>query len=340
MSLNTIKILVTGANGFLGSNLLKAYAQHNMETIAACRDKNKLPDYFKGEVREGDLRDPAYIKSVVKNINVICHTGTWASMWNHAQCEQENFYNPTINLMEHAIDAGVERFIMTSTVAIAQPGKGNSAIDDFAKPSYTGFWPHLDYLVDVDTYMKKNAHRGMKMINLRLGHFVGAGNKIGLVPALVPRLKTYLVPWLAGGKSRLPLVADTDLANSFIAATVAESLQPYESFNICGSSFPTTREVVEYIAKQTGAPMPFFNVPFTLGYLFAWLTEKLFPILPGKAPFLTRSIVHLAEDWQCTTYYAEKKLGYRPQKNWETALDEALAELKSNQYPWPSLAQK
>ena len=38
MSLNTIKILVTGANGFLGSNLLKAYAQHNMETIAACRD--------------------------------------------------------------------------------------------------------------------------------------------------------------------------------------------------------------------------------------------------------------------------------------------------------------
>ena len=27
--------------------------------------------------------------------------------------------------------------------------------------------------------------------------------------------------------------------------------------------------------------------------------ETLFPIIPGKAPFLTRSIVHLSEDWLC-----------------------------------------
>jgi nucleoside-diphosphate-sugar epimerase len=260
-------------------------------------------------------------------------------MWNHVQLEQENFYKPTVNLIDCAVNAGVERFLMTSTIAITKPSKDNSAINDFSKPSYTGFWPHIDYLVDIDAYMQKNAHRGMKMISLRLGHFVGAGNKIGLVSALVPRLRTYLVPWLSGGNSRLPLVADTDLAKSFVAASFAKQLQDYESFNICGTAFPTTREVVEYIANQTGAPTPFFSVPYPIGYVFAWLMEKLFPVLPGKAPFLTRSIVHLAEDWQCETAYAERKLGYHPQKHWNIALDEALVELKLKDYPWPALAQ-
>ena len=96
----------------------------------------------------------------------------------------------------------------------------------------------------------------MKMITMRLGHFVGAGNKIGLVPALVPRLKTYLVPWLSAGKSRLPLVTDKDIANAYVAAVSTDKLQDYESFNICGENFPSMREVINYISKKTGVPKP------------------------------------------------------------------------------------
>lgn len=341
MSSANIRILVTGASGFLGMNILKAFAKHNHVTIiAACRDKNRLPEFFKGEVREGNLRDPAYRQSVVKDIDIICHAGTWAAMWGHTAQEKENFYHPTIDLIEQAIGAGVKRFLMTSTVAIAKVRKDGSTINDFSQPAYTDFWPHLDRLVDVDTYMKENAHRGLQMVTMRLGHFVGAGNKIGLVPALVPRLKTFMVPWLAGGKSRLPLIADSDSARSYVAAAFADELQEYESFNICGANFPTTREVIEYIADKTGVPKPLFSVPYPAGYLFAWLMEKLFPVLPGKAPFLTRSIVHLSEEWVCDTEYAKMKLGYQPQKDWKTAMNEALDELKTMDYPWLYLAQK
>jgi nucleoside-diphosphate-sugar epimerase len=333
-------ILVTGASGFLGTNILRAFeSQDKIEVVAACRDKNRLPEFFNGEVREGDLRDPGYRRAVVKDIDVICHAGTWASMWGNAKKEQEYFYLPTIDLIEQAIDAGVKRFLMTSTVAMAKVRKDGSVIDDFSQSAYTGFWQHLDRLIDIDAYMQANASRGMQMVTMRLGHFVGAGNKLGLVPALVPRLRTYMVPWLATGTSRMPLVADSDLGRSFVAAALAEQLQDYESFNICGASFPTSREVIEYIAEQTGVPVPFFSVPYPAGYAFAWLMEKLFPFLPGKAPFLTRSIVHLAEDWQCSTSYANKKLGYIPQKDWKIAMNEALEEIKAKNYAWPHLAQ-
>lgn len=341
MSNAKINILITGASGFLGQNLLNAFInQEDINVIAACRNKTKLTNSFNGEIRQGDLRDAGYRQSLVKDIDIICHAGTWAAMWGHAKKENTNFYQPTIDLIEQAKKAGVKRFIMTSTVASAKPTKHKSINDDFAPSAYTKFWPHLDKLIDIEKYMKSNAEHGMQMVVMRLGHFIGAGNKMGIVPALVPRLKTYLVPWLAGGKSRLPLVTDKDLANAYVAVCLADTLQNYESFNICGESFPTTREVINYISNKTGFPKPLYSVPYPAGYAFAWLMEKLFPIMPGKGPFLTRSIVHLSEDWHCNGDYAKQKLGYQPQKSWEAAMDEALEELKEHNYSWPYLAQK
>lgn len=340
MSTNKIQILVTGANGFIGRNLLSALSKlEQVELIAACRDMSKLPSSFQGEIRQGDLRDADYRQSLVKDIDIICHAGTWAAMWGHNKEEVTNFHEPTIDLLKQAKNSGVKRFLMTSTVATAKPTKHKSINDDFAPSTHTGFWPHLDCLIDIERFMESNSSNEMQMTVMRLGHFIGAGNKLGLVPALVPRLKTYLVPWLSGGKSRLPLVSDTDISNAYVAVCLANNLNNFESFNICGESFPSMREVINYISHKTGVPKPLYSVPYPAGYMFAWLMEKLFPIMPGKAPFLTRSIVHLAEDWNCNCEYANNKLGYKPQKKWQTAMDEALEELKEHEYAWPYLAQ-
>jgi hypothetical protein len=50
-------------------------------------------------------------------------------------------------------------------------------------------------------------------------------------------------------------------------------------------------------------------------------------------------ILRLCEDWVCPNDYAEKKLGYVPQKAWRLAVDEHLADLKQEGYPWPMLCQ-
>lgn len=165
------------------------------------------------------------------------------------------------------------------------------------------------------------------------------GDLLGMLPAIVPRLKTFLVPWLGGGKKHLPLVADSDLGSAFELAVLANSLDDYESFNICGAHFPTLREVVSYVAQRASVPRPFYSVPYPAGYLFGWLMETLEPVLPGSSPFLTRSIVHLCEDWICPNNYAHKKLGYVPRKDWRAAVDEHLADLKNEGFPWPVLCQ-
>jgi nucleoside-diphosphate-sugar epimerase len=304
----TLRVLVTGATGFLGGNILSALQTvESVTPVAACRRHSGLATGFRGEVRVGDLRDPAYRRHVVENIDVLCHAGTWATMWNHESLERERFYEPARDLIEQAIAHRVKRFILASTVAIGTVAHDDKPRDDFAPATHTGYWPHLDRLVDLDQYMQTNSDRGTQMITLRLGHFVGAGNRIGLVPALVPRLRTRLVPWLAGGHKRLPLVADTDLGHAFVRAVLAERLSAYESFNICGPAFPSLREVIDFIAREAGCPRPWYSVPYPAGYLFGWLMETLHPVLPGSSPFLTRSIVHLCENWVCAGHYARAK---------------------------------
>lgn len=334
------RILVTGATGFLGANVLKALlAQPGVEAVAACRSRAKLPPEFKGEVRTGDLLDPAYRQALVRDIDVICHTASWAAMWGHAALEHSRFFEPTVDLMEQSVRQGVKRFIQASTVAIGEVRHDGAPHGDRSPTRRTGFWPHLDRLIDVDHHMRTNSHRGTQLITLRLGHFIGAGNRLGLLPALVPRLRTYLVPWLGGGRKRMPLTADTDLGRGFALAATAAGLDDYESFNLCGSEFPTLREVVEFIAAETGFPKPLYSVPYPAGYAFGWLMETIHPLLPGSSPFLTRSIVHLSEDWLCPSDYAKTKLGYVPKKDWRTAVREHLADLAKQGYPWPRLAQ-
>lgn len=334
------RVLVTGATGFLGGNIIRAMTGNpGIELIAACRDPAKLSGQFPGQVRAGDLLDARYRRDLVRDVDVICHAGTWASMWAHRRLERDRFLLPARDLLEQAIGHGVKRFVMASTVAIGAVTKDASAHDDFSPTRHTGFWPHLDYLMDLDAYMRAQSRRGTGMVTMRLGHFVGAGNRLGMLPALVPRLKTFLVPWLGGGRKHVPLVADTDLGQAFALAALAEDLDDYESFNICGPEFPTLHEVVSYIARQAGVHAPFYSVPYPAGYAFGWLMESLTPVMPGAAPFLTRSIVRLCEDWICPNDYAHAKLGYVPRKDWKLAVDEHIADLRQAGFPWPLLCQ-
>lgn len=331
-------ILVTGATGYLGGHILKALQTlPDIKIVAACRTPAKLPSSFQGEIRVGDLLDPNYRRSVLHNIDVVCHAGGWGSLWGHAELEHNHFYLPTLDLIDQSINQGVKRFIQTSTVVIGPATRAKTAapVDDFSLArEKTGFWPHVDYLMELDRYMRKNAEKGMQMVTMRLGHFVGEGISKGLLPMLLPRLKTHLVPWLDGGRMPMPLVTGEDMGRAFALTAVANTLESYESFNISGAEFPTMRQFFEFVAKEADLPKPHYSVSYPAAYAFAWLMEKLSLVLPGD-PFLMQSIVFLSENWTHNIDYAQKKLGYKPQKSWQTAVREEISALKRTQYPWP-----
>lgn len=321
-------VLVTGANGFVGSHVVEALQQRNdVKIIAACRDTKKLLLGFDGEARVGDLRDANYRKELVRGIDVICHAAAWSSLWRHRDESRTLYLEPTLALIEDARAAGVRRFINTSTASAASP---KASSDPMSRGIPRAFWPHLCNVIAIENALRAQANAQFQAVNLRLGIFAGQRYALGVLPILVPRLKTHLVPWVASGHTSMPIIDGRDIGQAFALAATAEGLSHYEGFNIVGSEVPTVCQVITFLHEEYGLPLPHFGVPFALAYPFAWLMEKLDPIVPWE-PLITRSIIHLLEEVSAHNKKAEQMLGYRPVYNWRETIRMQMREMSVRQ---------
>lgn len=317
-------ILVTGANGFVGTHTLKTLMKlGDIKLIAACRDKSKLIPEFTGEVREGDFRDEGYVDKMLEGVDVVCNAMAWTALWGHNKQSQELYYEPTIKLIDKAIEKNISRFINVSTTSAAAPEKSSDAMSvGIPRP----FWPHLCSVIKIENHMRAKANTSTAMVNMRLGIFAGEHYGLGVLPILLPRLKTHMVPWVAGGKTSLPVIDGVDIGEAMKCAAMTEELFGYESFNIVGKEVPTVKEVIEFIHEQFAYPTPHFSVPFFIAYPFAWLMEILDPIVPWE-PLVTRSIIHILEDVSVDTNHATKILNFHPRTHWKDAVSKQIQEM-------------
>ncbi len=323
-------VLVTGATGFVGSHALEALAQRpKVKVIAACRDRHRLIPGFQGEVREGDLRDAEYRRRMLEGVDVVCHAAAWTSAWNYRENSERLFLQPSLALLDDAIVAGVGRFVFLSSTSAAAP---HGAGDPLARGDIRRLrlWPHMQNVVRIEERMRAQAGRGTTMVVLRAGLFAGRRYGLGLLPLLTPRLKTHLVPWVAGGRTSMPIVAGPDLGAAFALAATARGMADFDAFFIVGPSVPTAREAIAFLHEEFGFPMPHFSVPFPMAYAFARLMEWSDPLVPWE-PLVTRSIVHLLEETRPSNAKAERALGYRPTIDWRDAVRAQLEEMAVRQ---------
>ncbi len=322
------RVLVTGATGFVGSHIVEALQQRDdVQVVAACRDRGRLPAGFSGEARCGDLRDAGYRQAVVEGVDVLCHAAAWTSLWGHAKESQGLYLEPSLALIAAAEQAGVGRFINTSTTSAAAPQR---SADPLSHGIPRPFWPHLCNVITIEERLRERASPHFQVINLRLGIFAGQRYALGLLPILAPRLKTHLVPWVAGGRTALPIVDGRDIGTAFALAATAHGLAPYEGFNIVGPQVPTLREVIGLLHQEFGLPQPHFSVPFAIAYRFAHLMELLDRWVPWE-PLVTRSVIHLLEEVTADNGRATDRLGYQPRHPWQEAVRQQMAEMAERQ---------
>jgi len=325
-----LNVLVTGATGFVGTHLSLALKDHkNIKMILACRDQSKLlKDFQETELRIGDLRDENYLHTLFEGVDILINLASWASLFGQADNSEKLYLKPTLEVIKRAKKAGVKKYLNLSSLSVAD---SKEAVDANAQGKLRSIWPHFNNLIHIENDLRHKADASFQVINLRCGIFIGKHYALGLIPILLPRLKTHLVPLVNGGKTQMPLIDGSDIAQAFVQAVISEdNFNDYEAFNILGKEVPQMREVLQYLHEKHKYPYPHFSVPFFIAYPFARLMEIIDPIMPFE-PLIVPSIVHLLEDTHTNNTKAEKRLGYKAKKSWKDALDEQLSQMSTQE---------
>lgn len=120
------KVLITGADGFIGSHLtellicegyqVKALSQYNSFNYWGwLEDVRCLKEI---EVLNGDVRDPHYCKRITRDVNIVFHLAALIAI-PYSYIAMDSYVatniNGTLNICQAALENGVQRVIHTST---------------------------------------------------------------------------------------------------------------------------------------------------------------------------------------------------------------------------------
>jgi len=287
------KIVITGSTGFVGSHIVEYFMQNSNEEITcipSCRDKSKLPKYYQNICIQGDITDKKTISQLTSNTDVICHTASWAEMNGTLKASQENYLSPTITLIDEAIKKGVKRFVFISAIN-SNPIEQNRLHTNLPLEK---IWPHYDTIMKIENYLKSVSNQ-IQAVILRVGFFTGKNYSLGLLPILLPRLKTHLVPWLENGNTSVPLINGKDIAQAFYLATTIPLKEKVYTIDIVGDEIPKAKDVFNYLHTEYDYPLPFYSVSFGIAYFVARFMRFVYKITPYD-PLLVPAVVLLLED--------------------------------------------
>ena len=113
-----LKILVTGADGFLGLNLLIELLNRGYTVNALVEESrgNRIADFQKVSIYYGNLLKPDTIEAASKDCDAIIHTAACTDMWpSRSEKIRAINYQGTKNIIDIALKQNIKRLVHVGT---------------------------------------------------------------------------------------------------------------------------------------------------------------------------------------------------------------------------------
>lgn len=311
-----MKALVTGANGFTGSHLVKALEQHGNSVVALVRKSSNLARLSNCKVQliYGEITDRDALQQAMVGVDTVFHTAAYVELGlvNETQMDRVNVEG-TRAVLEVAQKSGVSKIVYCSTIGI-YGDTGGKVVDETFRRTQTDFSSAYDRTkYTAQQLVDQFAAQGLPVVSVMPSGIFGADD-----PHFGPVLQQYLKGWLklwVGGDRVTGIVHVDDLVAAMLLA--AEKGKIGEHYIISAGDL-TTREMFELLAKETSIPVP-GEVPKPLVRLVGNILDPIGGIFKWQPP-LSRERVHYVYD-RCVRVDATKarrELGWQPRSVSET----------------------
>jgi farnesol dehydrogenase len=306
-------ILVTGATGFLGKNLVIELRKRNYPVRALVRDINraKLLAEFGIELAPGDITDKPSVLKAMEGCQYVFHTAAMVKTWvrNRFQFDQVNVEGLK-NIIESAKQVKVEKLIYTSSFMALGPTDGTIADENYVLTPRTF---HNDYertKYSADQLARRYSNEKVSQVILYPGVIYGPGELTqgNIVVHLIRQYLHHKIPGMLGdGSKQWNYVYIDDVINGqILALEKAQSGTRY----ILGGENASMQAFIDLLEELSGVSAPKWHIPYWLADLAA-TGEELMAYFFNRIPQNTRGTISIYKyDWTYTSKKAEVELGY------------------------------
>jgi dihydroflavonol-4-reductase len=326
-----MKVLVTGATGFVGGAVARALLKAGIDVRILIRSTSD-DQHVTGlpvERVEGDLLHPDSLRTALAGCRQLYHVAAYYALWAR---DPAIFYDVNVtgtrNMLTAARLAGIERTVYCSTIgAIGLPPSGGLGTEDtpVSLNQMAGHYKRSKYLAEQEALTF--AQEGLPIVIVNPSAPVGAGD-VRPTPTgqvIVDFMKGRMPAYIETGMN----IVDVDdvAAGHLLAMEKGRQGERY----ILGCKNLMLKDVFDILSRLTGVKAPSVRLPLSLvlplAYANQWMAD-----LTGIPPRIPLEGVRMAKyrmHYDCTK--AIRELGI-PQTPPETALEKAVRWFRSHGY--------
>jgi len=323
-------VLVTGAAGFTGRNLVTALVRAGARVHAVMRPGGSQAQFSDAvSVHLADLRNPRAAAKLFAEVqerdgspvDTLFHVAAvFRTVGVSREALFESHVTATDYLLKASQEASIRRFLHVSTIGVQGPNPPPNATEsDEAKPAD-------DYqetkLAGEQAALAFGADHSLPVTVVRPCAIYGAGDDRFL--KIIGPISRGRFPFIGSGSGFLHLVHVEDLARGMMLAAKSNRTKG-EILTVGGAEIPTLREFVALIAKHTeGGVLP-IKIPYSMVYAAGFVCEKLCALIGAEPPLHRRRVKFFASNRSFDLTRARELADYDPSVSLEVGVSGLVA---------------
>ena len=293
-----MKVLVTGASGFIGKHLVDDLIKHGYEVRALTRLSSlEIKDVT---VVRGDITKPETLSPAFDGVEAVFHNAAYAMDWGKKSEIYRSNVEGTLNVAEACMKKGVDRIVYTSSAGVY--GFPNTSIEITENAAKKPLNTYQKSKLEAENVLKR--YKSLHISIVRPPLILGDGGRA--TSLILSKMEQGKMIYIGNGNQDISLVHPKDVAQCL--RLTLEQDEGDNIFNVV-SFICKIKELLDEIANQLHVEPPKRHVPYFLVYGTAFFAE----MFATKEPSLTRfRVKSLGTTRKISCERAMKELGYEP----------------------------
>ena len=317
-----MRALVTGANGFVGSHLVRHLIASGWDVRSMVRRTSNV-DLLEGldDTRVfADITDPASLEDAVRGVDVVFHVAGAIAALDQAGFDRVNLTG-TVNVVDaiNAVDDKPRRLVLVSSIAAGGPSPEDRPRHEDDVPNPVSQYGHS----------KLGGERALDALDPSVEWVVvrppvvyGSGDTATM--DLYQGVRRGVIWRLSGGPHRLSFVHVHDLVEGMRLAATVEGVSG-ERYYLCGPVDGTMVDLQDAIARAMDKRPMRVVLPTALAWAAGWIADAVQRMRGRANPFgLDKVVEGTQKSWVVNHDKARDELGFEGRIGLDDGVREAI----------------